>query len=42
MLGASNHLVNFLCAGLFSETADKVPEFEDLQFEAKSSKDSAW
>uniref|UniRef100_A0A453KMZ8 SAWADEE domain-containing protein n=1 Tax=Aegilops tauschii subsp. strangulata TaxID=200361 RepID=A0A453KMZ8_AEGTS len=32
----------FLMCGLFSETTDKVPEFEDLQFEAKSSKDSAW
>ena len=31
----------FLCAG-FSETTDKVPELEDLQFEARSSKDSAW
>jgi hypothetical protein len=32
----------FLCSGFFSETIDKVPELEDLQFEARSSKDSAW
>uniref|UniRef100_A0A453KNG5 SAWADEE domain-containing protein n=2 Tax=Aegilops tauschii subsp. strangulata TaxID=200361 RepID=A0A453KNG5_AEGTS len=31
-----------LSADLPKETTDKVPEFEDLQFEAKSSKDSAW
>ncbi|XBH91764.1 protein SAWADEE HOMEODOMAIN HOMOLOG 2-like [Triticum urartu] len=31
-----------LSPDLPKETTDKVPEFEDLQFEAKSSKDSAW
>uniref|UniRef100_A0ACD5YH52 Uncharacterized protein n=1 Tax=Avena sativa TaxID=4498 RepID=A0ACD5YH52_AVESA len=31
-----------LSTDLLKETIDKVPELEDLQFEAKSSKDSAW
>jgi hypothetical protein len=45
MLGACTVVpcTNFLlCAGFFTETIDKVPELEDLQFEARSSKDSAW
>ncbi|XP_051186902.1 protein SAWADEE HOMEODOMAIN HOMOLOG 1 [Lolium perenne] len=31
-----------LSPDLLKETIDKVPELEDLQFEARSSKDSAW
>lgn len=26
----------------FSETRDMIPELDDLEFEAKSAKDSAW
>ena len=35
-------LWSFLWPAFFSETKDKIPDLEELEFEAKSSKDSAW